>query len=158
MTVSVDPTDNPGVIAQPPRIFLAALAVGFALELAWPTHFVGGVPRFASGALLLVLGSWLVSTAMRQQRAAGTNIETHRPTETIVSDGLYRFSRNPIYLGLFGIYLGMAVLGDSLWVLGLVVPLFALMHFGVILREERYLDRKFGDVYRRYRAIVRRWL
>ncbi len=158
MTVSVDPADHPDVIAQPPRIFLAALAVGFALELLWPTHFVHGALRFTAGALLLGAGVWLVSTAMRQQRAAGTNIETHRPTEAIVRDGLYARSRNPIYIGLFLIYLGIAVLGDSFWVLAGIVPLFAVMHYGVILREERYLERKFGDVYRRYRATVRRWL
>lgn len=156
MTVSA--ADNPGVVAQPPRIFITALALGFGLELLLPTTFVHGMPRFAFGAALLAAGIWLVATAMRQQRAAGTNIETHRPTETIVSDGLYRLSRNPIYIGLFGIYLSCAVLGDSLWVLALVLPLLAVMHYGVIAREERYLEGKFGETYTRYRSKVRRWL
>jgi len=156
MTVSVP--DNPGVIAQPPRIFMATLALGLVLELLVPTSFVHGAARFALGAALLGAGVWLVATAMRQQRAAGTNIETHRPTETIVSDGLYGFSRNPIYIGLFSIYLACAVIGDSLWVLALVVPLYGVMHFGVIAREERYLERKFGETYTSYRSTVRRWL
>jgi protein-S-isoprenylcysteine O-methyltransferase Ste14 len=156
MTVSTP--DHPQVIAQPPRIFLAALALGFGLELLFPTSFVHGAARLGLGAALLAGGVWLVATAMRQQRAAGTNIETHRPTETIVSGGLYRFSRNPIYIGLFAIYLGCAVLGDSVWVLALVVPLYGVMHFGVIAREERYLERKFGDTYTSYRSTVRRWL
>lgn len=156
--MTVSHTDNPGVIARPPRIFMAALALGFGLELLFPTSFVHGVARFALGAALAAAGIWLVATAIRQQRAAGTNIETHRPTETIVRDGLYRFSRNPIYIGLFGIYLGCAVLGDSLWLLALALPLYGVMHYGVIAREERYLERKFGDTYTRYRSTVRRWL
>ena len=156
MTVSTG--DHPGVIARPPRMFLAALAAGAALELLWPTSFVHGAARLALGAGLVAGGLWLAYAAIAQQREAGTNIETHRPTETIVSSGLYRYSRNPIYLGLFGFYLGCAVLGDSLWVLALVVPLFAVMRVGVIAREEAYLERKFGDTYRQYRGAVRRWL
>ncbi len=99
-----------------------------------------------------------MTAGIRQQRRAGTNIETHRPTETIVTDGPYRYSRNPLYIGLMSLYSGAAVMGDSLWVLGLLAPLLVVMHFGVILREEAYLERKFGDVYRAYRARVRRWL
>lgn len=156
MTVST--ADHPGVIAQPPRLFLGALAASFALELIWPTSFISGVARWTLATALLGAGGIIVTTGIRQQRRAGTNIETHRPTEVIVSDGLYRFSRNPIYIGLFSLYLGAAVLGDSLWVLGLLVPLLAVMHFGVIVREEAYLDRKFGELYRAYRSRVRRWL
>ena len=156
MTVSLP--DNPGVIAQPPRLFIAALAAGAALELVFPTSFVHGALRLALGAGLIGVGLWLAYTAIGQQRRAGTNIETHRPTETIVRSGLYRWSRNPIYIGLFSFYLGCAVLGDSVWLLALVAPLYVVMHFGVIAREEAYLDRKFGDTYRQYRAAVRRWL
>ncbi len=156
MTVSQH--DNPGVIAQPPRIFLAAMVIAFALELAFPTRFVSGLVRLVLGAGLLGGGFWLAYAAIGQQRRAGTNIETHRPTETIVRDGLYGRSRNPIYIGLILIYLGVAVLGDSLWLLALLAPLLVVMQFGVIAREEAYLERKFGDTYRSYRASVRRWL
>ena len=150
--------DNPGVIAKPPSLFLAALAAGTVLELVSPTDFVSGTARLALGAAGLAAGVWLMSAAIRRQRAAGTNIETDRPTETIVRDGPYRWSRNPIYIALVLIYLGLAVLGGSLWLLALLVPLLVVMRFGVIAREEAYLDRKFGDVYRSYRASVRRWL
>jgi len=156
MTVST--ADNPGVIAKPPRLFMATLAAGFALELAFPTSFIGGAPRLALGFGLLVAGLALMSASIRQQRNAGTNIETDRPTETIVRTGPYRYSRNPIYIGFVLLYLAIAVLGDSLWVLGLLAVFLAVMHFGVIVREEAYLERKFGDVYRSYRATVRRWL
>ena len=156
MTVSV--ADTPGVIAQPPRLFMAALAVGFALELFSPTSFVSGLLRLALGSGLVGAGLGLAYTAIGQQRRAGTNIETHRPTETIVRDGLYRYSRNPIYIGLILFYLGVSVLGDSLWMLAALAPLLVVMHFGVIAREEAYLERKFGDEYRSYRDSVRRWL
>jgi protein-S-isoprenylcysteine O-methyltransferase Ste14 len=156
MTVSLP--DNPGVIAQPPRLFLATMALGFVLELLFPTSFVSGLLRLGLGSALVAAGLVLAYTAIGQQRRAGTNIETHRPTETIVRDGLYRISRNPIYIGLVVVYLGVAVLGDSLWLLALLAPLLVVMHFGVIAREEAYLERKFGDVYRAYRASVRRWL
>ena len=156
MTVSLP--DNPGVIAQPPRLFIAALAAGAALELAFGSTFVSGPLRFALGSGLVGAGLGLAYSAIGQQRRAGTNIETHRPTETIVRHGLYRYSRNPIYIGLVLFYLGVAVLADSLWMLAMLAPLLVVMHFGVILREEAYLERKFGDVYRAYRASVRRWL
>jgi protein-S-isoprenylcysteine O-methyltransferase Ste14 len=156
MTVSVP--DHPDVIAQPPRLFLATLALGFALEWLFPTHFVSGAVRVAVGAAGIGAGLWLAYAAIAEQRAAGTNIEVDRPSECIVTDGFYRYSRNPIYIGLFLFYLGWAVIGDSLWVLGGVVPLFAVMRFGVVAREERYLERKFGAVYTDYRAAVRRWL
>jgi protein-S-isoprenylcysteine O-methyltransferase Ste14 len=156
--MTVSPHDHPGVIAQPPRIFLATMAIGFALEWFLPTSFVSGLLRLVLGASLLSVGFWLTYAAIGQQRRAGTNIETHRPTETIVRDGLYARSRNPIYIGLILIYLGVAVLGDSLWLLALLAPLLVVMQVGVIAREEAYLERKFGDTYRSYRASVRRWL
>ena len=72
--------------------------------------------------------------------------------------GPYSISRNPIYIALSLIHLGIGVLSDSLWVVGLIVPALLTIRYGVIAREERYLDAKFGDDYRRYKASVRRWL
>lgn len=156
MTVSLP--DNPGVIAKPPSLFLIAIVSGFALELWLPTHFIHGTARFALGAVLLVAGIALMSASIRRQRSAGTNIETDRPTQAIVSDGPYRFSRNPIYVAFVLVFLAVAVLGDSLWVLACLAPFLVVLRYGVIAREEAYLERKFGDAYRLYRARVRRWL
>jgi protein-S-isoprenylcysteine O-methyltransferase Ste14 len=156
MTVSLP--DHPGVIAKPPALFLGALAIGFALELAVPTSFVSGGVRLGLGAALVAAGLAVAYTAIGQQRRAGTNIETDRPTQTIVTSGLYGFSRNPIYIGLVLFHLGVSTLADSLWMAGTLAPLLVVMHFGVIRREEAYLERKFGDVYRAYRGTVRRWL
>jgi protein-S-isoprenylcysteine O-methyltransferase Ste14 len=75
-----------------------------------------------------------------------------------VTDGPFRYTRNPIYVALTLFYLGIGVVLNALWVLLLIVPLIVVMQLGVITREERYLERKFGDEYLRYKARVRRWL
>ena len=75
----------------------------------------------------------------------------------IVTEGPLRFSRNPLYLSLLGMYLGITLLFNALWPLLLVVPLLIVTHYGIIRREERYLEAKFGDPYRAYKARVRRW-
>jgi protein-S-isoprenylcysteine O-methyltransferase Ste14 len=81
-----------------------------------------------------------------------------RPTTAITSSGPYRFSRNPLYVSLTLMFLGLTLAANTWWGLVLLVPVLMLMHFGVVLREERYLDRKFGETYRQYRASVRRYV
>ena len=90
--------------------------------------------------------------------AAGTNVNPTLPTTAIVSSGPFRFSRNPLYVALNLFYVGISLVINTWWGAVVWVPLLLVMHFGVILREERYLDRKFGEPYREYRAKVRRYL
>lgn len=153
--------DTAGVVARPPLIFLGFLGIGFALDafLHWGLlpHAAIGL-RYPGGAALAVLGLALVLASARRFRKHGTNVETWKPTTALVTDGPYRFTRNPIYLGLFAIYLAIAVLLDNPWILVLGVPLFLVMRYGVVAREEAYLERRLGEDYRRYRARVRRWL
>jgi protein-S-isoprenylcysteine O-methyltransferase Ste14 len=157
MTATAAP-DNPGVIARPPLLTLAAFLIGAGLEWLRPTCIPGGALRSVLGLLLAGGGVALIAAAMRQFRAAGTNIETYKPSEAIVSTGLYARSRNPIYVGMAVILIGLGLAIDSLWVIAMVVPLLAVLRWGVIAREERYLARKFGEPYRAYTARVRRWL
>ena len=89
---------------------------------------------------------------------AGSNVPTNRPTTTIVESGPYRFTRNPIYLGMFLGLIGLAIAFDNLWLLMMLVPFALIICYGVVAREEAYLERTFGDVYRGYRSRVRRWL
>jgi protein-S-isoprenylcysteine O-methyltransferase Ste14 len=89
---------------------------------------------------------------------AGSNVPTNRPTTSIVDAGPYRFTRNPIYLGMMLGLVGLAIAFDSLWPLVTLVPFALVIRYGVVAREEAYLERTFGEVYRRYRARVRRWL
>ena len=120
-----------------------------------------GLPRaarLAVAALLVVGGVALLVGALRRFRRARTNPEPWKPSTAIVAGGIYRHTRNPMYVGMTLVYLALAVLFDSGVALLLVVPLLLLVRWGVIAREERYLEAKFGDDYTRYRASVRRWL
>lgn len=89
---------------------------------------------------------------------AGTNVPTNRPTTAMVDKGPYRFTRNPIYLGMFGGLFGLAIAFDTLWLLATLVLFALVIRYGVVAREEAYLERKFGEAYRAYRKRVRRWL
>jgi protein-S-isoprenylcysteine O-methyltransferase Ste14 len=105
-------------------------------------------------ALALALVGWAIATIT----LAGSNVPTNLPTTTIVGTGPYRFTRNPIYLGMVLGLIGLAIALNSLWLLLTLVPFALAIRYGVVAREEAYLERKFGDVYRRYCAHVRRWL
>jgi protein-S-isoprenylcysteine O-methyltransferase Ste14 len=154
----VQNADHPDVIAMPPYIALAFLLVGLALDAVWPAPFLPATAQYPVGLLLIAVGVTLLAAAVRRFSAASTNVPTARPATTIVTDGPYRFTRNPIYVAMAFGFTGIALTVDSLWLLALTAPLMAVIHRGVVLREERYLDHKFGDAYRRYRASVRRWI
>jgi len=115
-----------------------------------PAGWIGGIVF----VLALALFAWAITTMTR----AGSNVPTNLPTTTIVETGPYRFTRNPIYLGMFLGLVGLAIAFDNLWLLAMLVPFALVIRYGVVAREEAYLERKFGDAYRQYRARVRRWL
>src|SRR5262249_11170483 len=131
--------DHPGVIARPPRIAYLFLGIGLTLGWVWPWPLlpVGSAPafRYGLGAGLFMLGAF---------RKVGTNVETWKPTTALATGGIYARSRNPIYVSLVLLFAAIAVLANSAW-LGLLLLLYvAVLRFGVIAREERYLERKFG--------------
>jgi len=90
--------------------------------------------------------------------AAGTNIDPSLPTTALVTSGPFRFSRNPLYLALMLVYFGLSMIVNTGWGAPVLIPLLTIMHWGVILREERYLEKKLGESYRQYRSKVRRYL
>jgi len=160
--LAADPGDQPGVIARPPRLYLAFLAGGAVLDLLWPTSIrPDGIPAsawYGAAGVVIALGVGLMVAAVRAFGRAATPVETYRPTAALVSDGVFQRSRNPMYVALTLMYVGLAVAANNLWLLGLLVPLLALIRYGVVTREERYLEARFGERYRAYRARVRRWL
>jgi protein-S-isoprenylcysteine O-methyltransferase Ste14 len=89
---------------------------------------------------------------------AGTNVLPTRPALAIVTDGPFRFTRNPLYLANAVAYLGLTLVFNTVWTLLLYVPMLLVIHWGIIRREERYLEAKFGETYLAYKARVRRWL
>ena len=153
-------SDVAGVIALPPLIFLGFLAAAAVLEAVVPLAVLGAhaIPRYLAGAVLAAGGFVMILMGSRRFLAAGTNIPPSLPTTALVTDGIYRRTRNPLYLGTTLIYLGLGIAAGSIWAIVLVVPLLWIINTGVITREESYLERKFGDAYRAYKARVRRWV
>jgi protein-S-isoprenylcysteine O-methyltransferase Ste14 len=156
--MSSEAGDKPGVVAPPPLIYLGAVLVGALLERLSRWKIPTGRWNPAVAALLIVVGAVLSIFAVLEFKRAGTPPEPHKPTTAIVTSGPYRVTRNPIYLSFTLVQLGIALWTGSGWILVLLVPVLVLMNYGVIAREERYLDRKFGDEYFNYRRRVRRWI
>jgi protein-S-isoprenylcysteine O-methyltransferase Ste14 len=152
--------DVAGVIALPPLIVLGFLAAAAVLEAIapLPVPIAHSLARYVTGAVLAAGGFVIIAMGMRRFAAAGTNTAPTLPTTALVVHGIYGRTRNPLYLGTTLVYLGLGVAAGSLWAIGLVVPLLWVINVGVVKREERYLERKFGDAYRDYKARVRRWI
>ncbi len=149
--------DHPHVIAVPPLIYLGFVLLGLLLGYIWPAPIGWGPVRLAAAGGFLVVGLALGAAAIRQFRLAGTNLEVDKPATSLVTSGPFRFSRNPIYLSLSLLMVGVGFLANNFWILLILVPTLIVMHFGVITREEQYLEAKFGAEYLRYKSSVRRW-
>lgn len=149
--------DNAGVIARPPLLYAAAFVIVLALRWFWPLPLLGHAVALSAGVSMIVLGVAIAMAGRRALQAAATNVHPMRPTTAIVTSGPYRFSRNPLYVALTIVFLGLALVFNTAWGFVVLVPLVVTMHCGVVRREERYLERKFGDVYRQYRSKVRRY-
>ena len=154
--------DVPGVIAPPPLIFLSFLLIGIATDFYLHlTLFPAGADpslRWFGGGALVALGMLIMAAGVGGFRRAGTPVPTRAPTTALVTTGAHGISRNPLYISLYLYYLGLAVLANSIAALALVVPLAIMIRHFVVAREERYLERKFGDAYLTYKARVPRWL
>jgi protein-S-isoprenylcysteine O-methyltransferase Ste14 len=144
-------------VALPPLIYLFALLLSSALHLFAPlvlplpaaVRVIAGVMGLAS---VLVMGK-----ARRAFVRAGTNVNPMKPALSLVEAGPFRLSRNPMYVGMAIAFACLALAIRNGWLLVLMIPVLALMHWGVILREERYLAAKFGAEYEAYRNRVRRY-
>ena len=150
--------DTAGVVAPPPLIFLAGLGIGFGLEALLPGGSLPDLVRWALGGLLVVSGLALLATFNLSFNRSGTAVEPWKPTTAIVTSGPYGFTRNPAYLGMALVYVGIAFLAGAPWALVPLPLVLLVINNGVILREERYLERKFGSEYLDYKGRVRRWI
>jgi protein-S-isoprenylcysteine O-methyltransferase Ste14 len=151
--------DIPGVVVPPPLVFLAALAAGFLLDWAVPvTVDPATTPVRMTGLVLVVLGGALMFAGLRAFTRAGTAFRPDRPATRLITAGPFRYTRNPLYIALTLIYLGVALAAAKIWPAATLVPALAVIRYGVIAREETYLERKFGDGYRDYKSRVGRWL
>ena len=151
--------DHAGVPLHPPLFFLSALLLGalFDDRLHRLVIFHSVDWRWL-GVIPFLLGIALVASGRQAMVNRGTNVNPTLPTTAIVQNGPFRFTRNPLYVGLTFIYIGLALLLNTWWSLLLLVPVWLVMHFLVVRREEGYLARKFGETYLAYQRRVRRYL
>jgi|SRR5262245_12127267 len=148
---------NLGVV-RPPLVYLASIAAGVMIHLAWPVSVVSPRLSMLLGAATTTVAIVLFLSAVRTFRLAGTPVPGNRPTTTVVRTGPYRYSRNPIYLSFSLLQLGIAFLVNSIWLLVTLIPAVLLMSLVVIPMEEAFLGARFPTEYLPYRGTVRRWL
>jgi protein-S-isoprenylcysteine O-methyltransferase Ste14 len=153
--------DTSGVTVLPPLIYLAGLVIGYLVEWLWPVPIApGGLAVIVRviGVIAVLAGLWLIFSAATLFRSLGTEVDPHKPASVVAIDGPYRFTRNPMYLGMALVLAGLAFIGNALWPLIAVIPVVWWIQTQVIAKEEAYLERKFGAPYLALKARVRRWL
>jgi protein-S-isoprenylcysteine O-methyltransferase Ste14 len=149
--------ETAGIRILPPLYYVAGFVAGIALELAVPTHLPSWLR--VAGAILGT-GLWLAfdGGAMRSFARARTPMDPRQPVTSLVTTGPYRFTRNPMYVGMAFLYLSFAAAFGMLWPIVFLFGVLVVIDRSVIAREEPYLERRFGQAYRDYSARVRRWL
>lgn len=153
--------DTAGVIAPPPLLAAAVVVLGLILDWLLPAYvltlLLSLAVRVVLGTALMVAGLALIVSASLAFRSAGTNVEPWKPSVALVVNGIFGWMRNPMYVGVTLLLAGLAILLASDWMLVMTIVFSAVIHFGVVKREERYLEAKFGDAYRRYVSAVPRY-
>ena len=149
--------DRPGVVAPPPFLFLGGLIISVFLHMRYPVPLFPGKASKVPGLALIAIAIALFVTALRTMRQAGTNVNPTMPATAVVVTGPYRFTRNPIYFAFSILYTGITFAVNTLWGIVTLPFVLLLINRGVIDREERYLERKFGAQYRQYKERVHRW-
>jgi len=153
--------DYADVVIKPPLLFAGALVLGCLLTWLVPLGpGLGGanLRARAAGGALAIAGLALGLFSIREFKQADTSVVPGEPSTALIERGPYKFTRNPIYIGMTILYFGLAVMLTSAWMLLLLIPVLIILQRGVVEREEAYLTAKFGDAYRAFQARVPRWL
>jgi len=152
-------TDVPDIMVLPPVLVGGVLLIGVLVHYElWTVTLLPTVLARVLGVGIFISAGLLAHFAQLAMKRAGTNVLPTQPTLALATDGPYRFSRNPLYIAAIGVYLGVTLWVNGLAPLLLMLPMTWLLHWGIVLREENYLRRKFGHTYEAYRTAVRRWL
>jgi protein-S-isoprenylcysteine O-methyltransferase Ste14 len=152
--------DTPSVVIFPPLIPLAVLVVGVILNFLMPLGLLAHVlflGRMVVGAIIFIVGIGMVVAANRIFQQIGTHARPSQPTLALATTGAFTWTRNPMYVGGSLTLVGIAIVFALDWVIPLLVVSLPLVHYGIVLREEQYLERKFGDEYRHYKTRVPRY-
>ncbi len=150
--------DSPGVRIPPPVVYIAVFLLSLGLQARFPLPFLAQPVALGLGGVIAAVGALFIVTSIPTMLRGHGTLNTAGPSAALVVSGPYHFSRNPMYLGLALLFTGLAVLFAVVWALFLVIPLMLYTQVWVIIPEEQYLQRAFGDGYRVYSAHVRRWL
>ncbi len=153
--------DHPNIVVIPPLALLVAVAASFALKAFFPLPVLPPFPWGAGlvlGVPLMIGAFWVNFAGAGRFLAEGTPINPYKPVQKIVASGVYRFTRNPMYLGMLAALIALGFIFSNAWVLPAAIILFAIFHWGVVLREEAYLKKKFGAPYEDYLRKTRRWI
>jgi protein-S-isoprenylcysteine O-methyltransferase Ste14 len=153
-----DHADHPDVAVFPPALIGGSALLAFALHRFFP---LPAMPRRVArplGLALTLAAAAVAASGFRALHDANTTFDVRESTTAVVTNGVYAYTRNPLYVGLILLFLGLGTLRNSRWHWMLALPTAAALHYLVIVREEAYLERKFGAEYRDYKTRVRRWL
>ena len=151
-------SDAPDVKIIPPLVYLAGIVIGFLVSIWIPTKVLPNSVGWALGGILMVFGAVLAGSAMSKFKDVGTTVRPDRAPSALVIAGPYKFTRNPMYLGLAFVYLGIAIAGQSVLALILLPVVLAIIRRWAIKPEEAFLERRFGAEYMSYKQKVRRWV
>ncbi len=146
-----------GLTIPPPFLYLIAFFIGLGLNYLRPLSLLPRPWGLAIGIILVAASLPIMPPVLKRYKKAGTPFDVRKPTTALISDGPYQYSRNPTYLSLTFLYLGVGLLFNNGWIILLAVPLIFLMNFWIIRREERHLEEVFGQEYLQHKSKVRRW-
>jgi protein-S-isoprenylcysteine O-methyltransferase Ste14 len=147
-------------IIPPPIVFFTFLFIGFIAHWVFPINFIINKwsIRLFIGIPISILSGLIALNAFKIMKENDTDINYNKPTTKIIIKGSFLFTRNPLFLSLLLAFGSIAVFANSVWLLALLVSLFIIFNFGVVVREEHYLEECFGEEYIQYKKKVRRWI
>jgi len=148
----------PNVKIIPPLVYLAGLVIGFVANIWMSIKVVPNSIAWILGGILIICGAVLTGSAVLKFKDVGTTVRPDRAASTLVIAGPYKITRNPMYLGLALVYLGIAIAGQSVWALILLPVVLIIIQRGAIEPEEAFLEKRFGATYVSYKEQVRRWI
>src|SRR5262249_43380733 len=133
-----------GRLTRPPFLYLACLLLGLALDRGFPLPFIvpeAALTRWTVGGGLMLIRVTIMATGIRNFSRAATPVPSNQPVRALVTTGIHGWSRNPIYVGMLLLYVGIGLAARSPWILALALPLVIILRYGVVAREEAYLER-----------------
>lgn len=145
----------PGINVPPPVIYVSAFLIGIGLNILWLTSPMPTFWAFTIGTALFIASILMMPPVLARFCRAGTPFDVRKAASALITDGPYRFSRNPSYVSLTMLYMGLGAALNNAWILLLAVPILFIMNLWVIRREERHLEEQFGECYLEYKSTVR---